>query len=131
MISTWTSEQGAFRARAFLPLAACFVLLSLAAPAQTNRVFVFGAVADVQYAERDTQPPRRYREAPGRLASAVGDWAGDQPDFVVQLGDLIDGYPGNEPDSRRDFTNMLARFAPLSCPRIDVAGNHCLLAGHE
>ena len=66
-----------------------------------HHLFSFGVIADVQYADCENRLDykqenwRYYREALSRLKDAVHVWnsapGGHRVDFVLQLGDLIDG----------------------------------------
>lgn len=66
----------------------------------TNRSeFAFGLVADIQYACKDDKHSegrcQRYREVPSKLTEAVDHWQKSPCDleFVLSLGDIIDGMP--------------------------------------
>lgn len=85
-----------------------------------------GLIADVQYADKDTAGNRRYRQAAEKLRAAVADFAGQKLDFVVDLGDLIDGH-GTQ--SMAEMQQMLALYATLKVPVHHVVGNHDLLIG--
>jgi len=97
--------------------------------AGADRGFTFGVVADVQYADQEREGTRYYRASPGKLEACVADLNRARPDFVVQLGDLIDGYPGDQARSARELEEVLARFEDLDAPLFHVLGNHCLHAG--
>lgn len=85
-----------------------------------------GLIADVQYADKDTAGNRRYRQAAEKLRAAVADFAGQKLDFVVDLGDLIDGH-GTQ--SMAEMQQMLALYATLKVPVHHVVGNHDLVIG--
>ncbi|MFT4538562.1 MAG: manganese-dependent ADP-ribose/CDP-alcohol diphosphatase [Planctomycetota bacterium] len=86
----------------------------------------FGVIADVQYADKETRGKRRYREALIRLEEAVAAFCADGDlDFVVQLGDLIDGRM-LVAESRADLRAVMDSFRPLDVPLHHVIGNHCL-----
>lgn len=90
------------------------------------KAFSFGLVADVQYADKPTNGNRRYREAVGKLNKAVTAFNQSRPDFVLQLGDLIDA---NGDRTRTDFDRVMAAFARLEPTLYHAVGNHCLDAG--
>jgi len=60
-------------------------------------LFRFGVIADVQYANRDDAPNyigsriRRYRRSRQLWNEAVQWWHHEDANFIVQLGDFIDG----------------------------------------
>src|SRR4051812_1622485 len=49
-----------------------------------------GLITDLHYADKPPSGSRHYRETPGKLAEAAGRFEKEKPDFVVELGDLID-----------------------------------------
>ena len=57
----------------------------------------FGVIADIQYLDADNghnfarTMERHYRGSLGVLKQACGFWIGKQVDFVMQLGDIVDG----------------------------------------
>ena len=51
----------------------------------------FGAIADVQYADRDDAIGRSYRASIGKFLDAAGAFAAEKVPFVLQLGDATDG----------------------------------------
>jgi manganese-dependent ADP-ribose/CDP-alcohol diphosphatase len=93
--------------------------------------FTFGLVADVQYADQEQSGARYYRASLGKLEACVADLNLARPDFVIQLGDLIDGYPKDQARSARELEEVLIRFKGLDAPLFHVLGNHCLHAGRE
>jgi hypothetical protein len=50
----------------------------------------FGLVTDLHHADKPPAGSRHYRETLGKLAEAAAQFGKDRPDFVVELGDLID-----------------------------------------
>ncbi|CAM9854741.1 unnamed protein product, partial [Choristocarpus tenellus] len=98
------------------------------------RLFSFGAISDVQYADCDDgwnfkQTYRRYyRGGLVQLRKAVDVWLGsEEHQFVLQLGDLIDGR--NSPvaseaalSATRRELDRLAKALPLGV--LSSLGNH-------
>ena len=80
-------------------------------------MFTFGVVADVQYCDCDARGSRYYRASLDKLAHAVEVFNREEPDFVVQLGDLID----RDAASYGDVLPVLRR---LEAPAYHVLGNH-------
>jgi len=92
------------------------------------RLFAFGLVADVQAADKDSGS-RHYRETPARLAACVADWNTNRLQFVVQLGDLIEGYPRDQQKSREDYVRLLGIYTQAAARAYSALGNHCVSAG--
>jgi len=87
------------------------------APPPEKPLFSFGLIADPQYADREPGIGRYYRDSLGKLDACVKHLNSLRPDFVVQLGDLIN-------DGFADFGAVLAVFGKLSMPVYHVVGNH-------
>lgn len=85
--------------------------------APTEKLFSFGAVADVQYADAESAGKRNYRGSLGKLEKCLSILNEHHLHFVVHLGDLID----------RDYNNFekpLAIFKRSKAPVHYVIGNH-------
>lgn len=89
----------------------------------TEHAVRLGLIADPQYSEKPSQGGRFYKEAPARLSEAVQRFNQEQVDFVVNLGDLIDG---NGAQSREDLAKVLSVLGKAKTPVRHVVGNHCL-----
>jgi len=98
---------------------------------QAERKFTFAVLADIQYADKDTCGKRHYRTARQKLAECVDDLNKHNPAFVIQLGDLIDGYAHDPDKSKEDLDVILSVFNRLTMPGYHVIGNHCLTAGAQ
>jgi manganese-dependent ADP-ribose/CDP-alcohol diphosphatase len=82
-----------------------------------ERLFSFGVIADVQYADCEPAEGRYYREALGKLSDAVDALNSRDLAFTVNLGDIID----------RDFASfaaVLPVWGSLRAPGYHVLGNH-------
>ncbi|CAM9365271.1 unnamed protein product, partial [Sphacelaria rigidula] len=102
--------------------------------ATARKLFSFGAIADVQYANTedgwnwDKTARRYFRGGLVQLRRAVDTWLQDERhSFVLQLGDCIDGK--NRPDSSdaalRDVRLELDRLgATLPLGVVSTLGNH-------
>ncbi|XP_068439701.1 manganese-dependent ADP-ribose/CDP-alcohol diphosphatase [Clinocottus analis] len=95
-------------------------------------LFTFGVIADIQYADIDdgynyTRTRKRYyRSSLQLLRNAQKSWseAAVKPEFILQLGDVIDGFNKSRGASARALDAVLAE---LCCGRVDVHhvwGNH-------
>lgn len=78
--------------------------------------FSFGVLADLQYADQDTANGREYRRSLDKLRSAAEWFARERLEFVIQLGDLVDGGIDN-------LDRVLAGWESLA-PKRHVIGNH-------
>lgn len=108
-----------------------FAGMSCQAPARVNHPFVFGVVADIQYADKSTKKDRDYRASLPNLQKCADDMNKRQPVFVIQMGDIIDGYTDDIAASIEDMDTILKVFNQLHMPKYHVLGNHCVLAGRE
>ncbi len=73
----------------------------------------------VVFGDRTGGPP----EGINVLADAVRDTNLLEPDFVITVGDLIQGY-GEAPEWMRDMKEYKSVMGKLLCPWFPVAGNH-------
>ncbi|MBN1908101.1 MAG: metallophosphoesterase [Pirellulales bacterium] len=99
-------------------------------PAGQPPVFTFGLFADVQYGDKPDRGARRYGTSLERLKQCVAELNRHDLDFVIQLGDVIDGNDSIE-KTRQDLDRVLAEFARLDARLYHVVGNHCLTAGRN
>ncbi len=79
----------------------------------------FGIIADVQYQDIPPQGKRSYRESLKKLEQCVEEFKGLKPDFIIQLGDLING-------GFASFDAVLPICAKLPATLYHVIGNHDL-----
>ena len=83
----------------------------------SGKVFSFGIVTDIQYADAEKKGSRDYRNSLGKLEKCVNEFNGHDLAFVINLGDLID----------HDFFSYekpLAILDKLKAPLYNVIGNH-------
>jgi len=84
-----------------------------------------GLITDLHYADKDPRGSRHYRETPGKLAQAGEFFVNHGPDFIVELGDLIDAADSVEVEL--GYLKRINReFATLAAQRHYVLGNHCV-----
>ncbi|XP_040032884.2 manganese-dependent ADP-ribose/CDP-alcohol diphosphatase [Gasterosteus aculeatus] len=95
-------------------------------------LFTFGVIADIQYADIDdgynfTRTRRRYYRGSLRLlTNARRSWSesGVKPEFILQLGDIIDGFNKGRDSSDRALDAVLTEFG-CGLPEVHhVWGNH-------
>lgn len=95
-------------------------------------LFTFGVIADVQWADDEDgwnylrTVSRKYRGAFRTLGRAV-DWWNElpkPPQFIAQLGDLIDGCNVNLGQSHSALDAALQELSRAPCPTYSLVGNH-------
>ncbi|XP_039596268.1 manganese-dependent ADP-ribose/CDP-alcohol diphosphatase [Polypterus senegalus] len=93
-------------------------------------LFVFGVIADVQYANVENgcnylkTRRRYYRNSVTLLHDAVERWNGIAPHFIVQLGDLIDGLNKKHNFSAKALEIVMKEFQRCKTKIHHVWGNH-------
>lgn len=97
----------------------------IAANADAKPAVRLGLITDLHYADKKPVGSRHYRESLAKLAEAAKQFESLKPDFVVELGDLID-----RAESVAVEMNYLKRinkdFAALPGKKHYVLGNHCV-----
>lgn len=112
----------------------------------TNKIpeiplFTFGVIADIQYADRDSAlcsygVRRQYRNTLPLTEAAFDEWCGQRelpsspfkPSFVMQLGDLIDGWNATDvvPTEMRWHAAEKFKHIMERLPTFHLWGNHDL-----
>lgn len=80
-------------------------------------IFSFGAIADCQYHSRPPEEDLFYNHSSTKLRDIVEHFNSLSPNFIIQLGDLIDG----DLDS---FHKILPIFQGIKAQKYMVLGNH-------
>jgi alkaline phosphatase len=84
-----------------------------------------GLITDLHYAEKPPAGTRHYRESLAKFAEAAKQFGKDQPDFTVELGDLIDA--ADSVDLEKQYLKRINReFSALPGNKHYVLGNHCV-----
>uniref|UniRef100_A0A6I8S2T2 Manganese-dependent ADP-ribose/CDP-alcohol diphosphatase gene2 n=1 Tax=Xenopus tropicalis TaxID=8364 RepID=A0A6I8S2T2_XENTR len=93
--------------------------------------FTFGVIADVQYADRPTAPNcwgslRYYRDSLTHFHHAVAEWSSQAtvPNFVLQLGDIIDSSNKRLQESENALEKVLQVTEGMKGRWHHVWGNH-------
>jgi len=94
----------------------------------------FGVITDVHYADIDDgmnfslTSHRYYRRSLDLVATAVRDWSTSRPgaEFVLQLGDLIDGHNARLGASRSALDTVMSELTRRGHFVYHVLGNHDL-----
>jgi alkaline phosphatase len=84
-----------------------------------------GLVTDLHYADKPPAGTRHYRNTPEKLAEAAAEFAESSPDFVVELGDLIDAADSVETELAY-LKRINNDFSAICNKRHYVLGNHCV-----
>ncbi|KAL2515229.1 Manganese-dependent ADP-ribose/CDP-alcohol diphosphatase [Forsythia ovata] len=90
----------------------------------------FGVISDVQYADiPDGRSflgvPRYYRHSLLVLQRAVHKWNEQKMKFVINFGDIIDGFCPKD-QSLPTITRVIDEFNVFNGPVYHMIGNHCL-----
>ncbi|KAL2492502.1 Manganese-dependent ADP-ribose/CDP-alcohol diphosphatase [Abeliophyllum distichum] len=90
----------------------------------------FGVISDVQYADiPDGRSflgvPRYYRHSLLVLQRAVHKWNEQKTKFVINFGDIIDGFCPKD-QSLSAITRVINEFNVFNGPVYHMIGNHCL-----
>jgi len=96
-----------------------------------TRTPVFAVLADIQYGDKDTEAGRHFRTALRKLEDCVADLAQRDLAFVVQLGDIVEGYEDDPAKGTADLDTVLRVLNRQKAPVHHVLGNHCLRVGLE
>lgn len=110
---------------ALLLTTGCATGQALATQASPKPKVRFGLITDLHYADKPTVGTRHYRETPAKLAEAAEQFRKDRPDFLVELGDLIDSSGSVEADLD-DLGRISRDVSGVSEARHYVLGNHCV-----
>uniref|UniRef100_A0A8C0H8Q5 ADP-ribose/CDP-alcohol diphosphatase, manganese dependent n=1 Tax=Chelonoidis abingdonii TaxID=106734 RepID=A0A8C0H8Q5_CHEAB len=94
--------------------------------------FSFGVIADIQYADLEDgynfwgSRRRYYRHSLNLLQSAVDEWnkENSQLEFVLQLGDIIDGFNAQHKKSESALRRVMNKLKKLRIPIHHTWGNH-------
>ncbi|MBD3289041.1 hypothetical protein GF337_09575 [candidate division KSB1 bacterium] len=116
----------------FLFLLFIFLWHGLSAPLNSKqpaqKLFSFGIMADIQYADKDTKGKRYYRQSIENLKKCVSDLNKQELAFTIQLGDIIDGNETAE-QTAIDVKQVMDEYNQLIMPAYHAIGNHCMRAG--
>ncbi|KAL1534719.1 manganese-dependent ADP-ribose/CDP-alcohol diphosphatase-like [Salvia divinorum] len=90
----------------------------------------FGVISDVQYADIPDGlsflgVPRYYRHSLNVLQRAVKKWNEEKVDFVINFGDIVDGYCPKD-QSLAAVKDIVNEFSLFNGPVYHLIGNHCL-----
>ncbi|MEO1997750.1 MAG: metallophosphoesterase [Planctomycetaceae bacterium] len=84
-----------------------------------------GLITDLHYADKPPAGSRHYRETPNKLAEAAEHFAQHKPEFMVELGDLIDA--ADSVSAELGYLKTINRdFSRICKQRHYVLGNHCV-----
>lgn len=81
----------------------------------------FGLLTDSHYAVIDPRGTRHYTQSVAKMTECIDLMNDKKVDFLVHLGDLINGAPSNNVEHLRYIEGVYAKF---NGPRYHVLGNH-------
>lgn len=84
---------------------------------------LFGAATDIHYADMAAAPPAYYRDSDDKLTDAVAEWDRMGCNFVIEMGDFIQGARGVVDDTA-DLVAIDVVFSSAAAPHYHVFGNH-------
>lgn len=85
----------------------------------------FGLITDLHHADKPSAGTRYYRETIGKFGEATEKFKSAKPDFIVELGDLIDAADSVETELK--YLKQINCEFEKTCPkRYYVLGNHCV-----
>lgn len=99
--------------------------LLAADPVDEKPLVRFGLVTDLHYADKAPAGSRHYRDSFDKLTGAAAKFGDLQPQFVVELGDLVDAAPSAKQELAY-LKKIDGVFASISKERHYVLGNHCV-----
>jgi predicted phosphodiesterase len=91
----------------------------------SGKLLRIGLLTDLHYADKPPAGTRHYRETLDKLAEAGEQFSRIKPDFVVELGDLIDAADSVETEQRY-LKRINREFSAIAQERHYVLGNHCV-----
>ncbi|CAN4085958.1 unnamed protein product [Withania somnifera] len=102
----------------------------LLCPQGKQPLLSFGVISDVQYADiPDGRSflgvPRYYRHSVSVLQRAVEKWKQENPKFVLNFGDIVDGFCPKD-QSMIAVKKIVDEFDKFNGPVYHMIGNHCL-----
>ena len=124
------SSRRAFLKGGVLVLAGHSAITRLSNPlwgddAEKSDSLTIGLITDLHYADKPPVGSRYYRQTPEKLAEAAERMSKSTPDFVVELGDLIDAADSIDLE-KRWLKRINGDFAATCKNRYYVLGNHCV-----
>lgn len=84
-----------------------------------------GMITDLHYADKPASGSRHYRETLSKLADAASQFQQHQPDFLIELGDLVDRADSVQTELRY-LKTINKEFSAVCEDRHYVLGNHCV-----
>lgn len=95
-----------------------------------EKLFSFAVIADAQWADKDEQWNRHYREALDKMKECVNDLNKKNLLFTIQVGDIIDGRNSVE-KTQNELDKIVEVYNKLNMPHYSVIGNHDVIAKKE
>ena len=118
-------DRRTFLSSGLLMLASAAVQSRPLMAASSPAALKIGLVTDLHHADKPAAGSRHYRETLGKFVEASERFAEAEPDFVVELGDLIDAADTVETEQRY-LKTINREFSAVCKDRHYVLGNHCV-----
>lgn len=115
----------AFLHNGTLVLGATAMAPAIAGAADPKPAISVGMITDLHYADKKPAGTRHYRKTLGKLDEAADLFAKKKPNFVVELGDLIDAADSVATEQGY-LKTIQAKFESVCDQRHYVLGNHCV-----
>ena len=128
--SRWRLSRRTFLQQgAVLVAGPCLAKVALADPEEAAQkpLVRIGMVTDLHYADKPPGGSRHYRETLRKLDEAAKQFAKDDVNFVVELGDFIDAADSLETE-KAYLATIKKRYAATPAQHHYVLGNHCVHA---
>ncbi len=94
-------------------------------PQETDSKLKLGLITDLHHADKPAAGSRHYRETLTKLEEAASQFAEDDPQFIVELGDLIDA--ADDVDTELAYLETVhSAIDQLPGEKHFVLGNHCV-----
>lgn len=84
---------------------------------QSKKIYSFGLIADIQYADADKKGNRDYRNTLNKLETCVNEFNSHELAFVINLGDMVD-------HQYVSYDKPMTILGNLKAPLYNVIGNH-------
>jgi alkaline phosphatase len=122
-----TSRRTFLRQGALLLAGPTLARAAIAAPDKAGHepLVRIGMVTDLHHADKPPAGSRHYRETLRKFDEAAKQFAQDNVDFVIELGDFIDAADSVETE-KAYLTTITKRFAATPGQHHYVLGNHCV-----
>jgi len=107
------------------PLLSAAAILAAATGCSSPRPLSLGVMTDIQYALKAPTGNCYYAVSIDKLADCVHDLNQRKLSFAIELGDLVDGQPGDPEKTQIDLDSILLVYKTFESTKYHVIGDHC------